>query len=1600
MRHFMISSIIGKHNTDFSSGFSSDFNSDFNSDLSSEHSPELSPELSSHLSAKPHSGSYLKLLLRRGMKNSYLSMLLCFITLIHSFTLSAAETKMLAFVSDRSAASIVAGAHQYLETKELGKQNAVSEPLSKSNITIRSVSQLNQLTNKQIQQLINQHQALIIAGVFGESVERLLALNYQPEQTRLILNTDRRLMVLHHDVQGGRVADLSKKQLQSLMSSLDKNDYLPALSAKQQAWPAFSYWLQARAYWQNRGKENLGYLFAWLEKVSVLNTDANVKNTDSYNLLATAAKILPLQPVRFYWQEQLISVAQLKEKLTENQDKPVIFIIDHDTGDQPGQWQLHQQLCQQQWQCVSVLAGWGKPSEQAIEAIRTFESTQPFALIALQDFVIGGGEGREAVTEKFKALNIPVFKGIRVTELSDLQYKLSPTGLPSDSVHYRVAMPELQGVSQPHVLALASSAKLDLLTGASLSISQVLSKEIERLQARVSAWLTLKTLDNAKKKVAIVYYNHPPGRHNIGADNLDVQQSLWQILLKLKAQGYDLGPDADFPTSAEQLLDLLQLKAVNLPQDAGALNKMAPLINAMSVSDYQGYFDTLPEIVKAEMIEGPLGYLHARVKFYLLEQGQAQLSALSSIERSAVLKALLENVENTAVDLHHALDGIRHKGRARALDLLAQLTQAYRTLIARKLENNSMVSEQSAVSEQWQAADALKQALIAMQIEGIRGWGKVPGKTMVWKNEILLPGVQFGNVFLGPQPPRGWELNEELLHANMTFPPPHQYLAFYYHLRDVFKANAIVHLGRHSTYEFLPKRAVGLSASDYPSLIIENIPSIYPYIVDGVGEGIQAKRRGVAVMLDHLTPPLATTELYDGLLQLRQLIESAEAASNQDTKKKAIKALRHKIEVLHLTDELVASMDEELQVRGIGFGEVDDDFLLHEVGHYLTKLQEDFMPLGLHVYGKDWQQDAIETMMISIEKGDLDFDDVQREQIKSNLIKSPKSEMAAFINALNGGFVAPGKGNDPIRSPDALPTGRNFYALDGSLIPSQLGFATGEQLAHKAREKSPVVDKNHKEAVILWASDAVRDEGAMIAFGMDMLGVKPVWNRRGILKSLKLVPLDDERTERRDIVFTTSGLFRDLYAQQLAWLDRSVLLALAASKNMIERDHPALISALNAALEPVEHMFEQQKHDFNESLASNMVASNWLREAQMLLRANASISPKLLGRQASYRIFGTAPGAYGAGINRLAERSGAWQERKELGEAYIKRMSHAYGVPNADVEMGSNVQALFRQQLGHVNNTYLGRASNLYGLIDNNDAYDYLGGLNLAIETITGEQPDSFVISHANSQQLSIDPLQTALLSELRGRFLNRQWIEPLMKQGYAGARTMGSEFIENLWGWQATSPEIIRSWVWQDLKAIYIDDSLDIGLDEFLQAKHNVHVQSNILAVMLVAIEKGFWQADQQTQQALAEKFAKNIVENGIPGSGHTHANHPIYDFIKPMLSAELNRQLAEVLAAANHTPVGEVASGVQHIQEISTDIEQQNDQALKERSSALKSEPKSNENKAEADKSEQDASQESANESLAENEPLLLALVVVILLLVLAGYIRARRQLPKVES
>lgn len=1392
---------------------------------------------------------------------TWLAQLLALLCLASSAAGGQAATSALAIVSDRSAPVMAAGAHRYLEQHPDAR------------LQIRTVTQINELDDAALAALVGQANTLLLAGVFGAPVERLLALPRPDAQQRLVFHSDHRLYVLHQDRGHGDFAALNDADRAQLFSRPPTDQpFAHWLQAQQQAYPDFAHWLAARSYWQNRNADNLGQLWQLL--------------------LQPQSEVLPAQvnaPVRAWLAGQPIGLEALAAAL---QDKATLFVLDHDTGDLPGNRELHQKLCAAaELQCVTLLATWGEGSTQAVATLKQLAPTSaPWALLSIQDFVIGGGEGREQVTRALTELNVPVFKGIRVNEYSADSYRLSADGIPTDSVYYRVAMPELQGIGQPEVLALASSARLDPATGVRLTLSAPLDHAIQRQIARIQRWLALQTKANADKRVAIIYYNHPPGRHNIGADNLNVPASLWQILARLKAEGYNTGP---LPESPEALLELLQQRGVNLPEDRAALEKMAPLINHVDTQEYRRWFATLPETVQQEMVKGPLGYLHTRLQPLLADNSAQPI-------QPELLAAITTLTQRSLGDIRHVLDGVRDKRRARALDLLDQLDTAYSRLLADNLDDSRR-------HELWQQADTLVAALVHMKIEGLRGWGEAPGRSMVWQQQILIPGIQFGNIFVGPQPPRGWELNEELLHANMTFPPPHQYLAFYHFLHADFQADALIHLGRHSTYEFLPRRSLGLDDDDYPSLVIGDLPSIYPYIVDGVGEGIQAKRRGKAVIIDHLTPPLAVTELYDDLLSVRQLIESAEAATDPVTRRRAVEDLRQRIDSLGLRDELIASMDEELKVRGIGFDEVDDELLLHEVGHYLTKLQETFMPLGLHTFGKDWTPDAVDTMLDSMaDGGQID------PQWHDNLSRSPGLEMGSLLNALNGGFVAPGKGNDPIKTPTALPTGRNFHALDGSLLPTPLGYTLGAELAAEAR-RTPLSpeERRQKEAVILWASDAVRDEGAMIGFGLDMLGVKPVWNSRGIIKGLERLPLDESRPHRRDVLFTTSGLFRDLYGAQLKWLDQAVLLALAASDKVIRRDYPALIPALEGALAPLTAYSAGA-----EPLTQNLVAANWVDEARERLRHNGA-QPGVVGREASFRVFGSAPGAYGAGVNRLAERSGSWQDRQELGQAYIARLGHAYGI---DLN-GVSAQDHFITQLNQVGRSYLGRASHLYGLIDNNDAFDYLGGLNLAVETVTGAPPRSYVIQHADRDNTRLDPLALALGNELRGRFFNPQWIKPLMDEGYAGARTIGSEFIEYLWGWQVTSPEIIDSRVWDEVKAVYLDDKLGLGVDQFLRDGYNQQVLTNIQAILLVAAQKGFWQADDQTLDALAEDFADSILQHGIPGSGHTHPDHPVYAFIMPRLNSDQAAALQQLLANSRMPAAEQQASAEQpsHVQEVS---------------------------------------------------------------------------------
>ena len=1351
----------------------------------------------------------------------FAALLLCFLSL-----LPARAGTLFAIVTERAAPTAIEAAHRHL----------AAHP--KDRILLRTPAQLMAAGEPELARWIGGADSILAVSVFGDPARRLkeaLARHARPSAEVLAFNGEATLSLLSRGRQGS-LRGVPAELLRELSLETPPESALQAAARDA----ATAHWLAARRLWQGGGSSNTAALFA--------------------------QRLAPMTPVPAPAPEPVLRLRVGERELADAaawgnaarlglRARDTVVVLDLANMDGMVPAALCRRIEAQGQPCVQLLTRWGGASREALERLPELVApARSAALVVLQDFVVGAAEGREAVEAAFRRLDVPVFKAIRLSDRTAMQWRLSPDGLSPDSVQYRVALPELQGIGQPIVVAALGQPGHDAQTGIENRPPVLLAPEADRVAARVGRWLALRAKANRDKRVAIIYYNHPPGRQNIGADNLDVPASLFEMLHALKGAGYTVG---ELPASPGALLDRIMAQGVNLPEDRAALRELAAAVNGVSSEDYRRWFATLAPGVQGEMTSGLLGRLHADV----LEAEAGGEPALGRKRAQVVIK-----------ELQHLVEGADHPRREDALRDLAALEQGYAACLDERKRQSC------------KALAPLYRRLAGYGIEGMRGWGAAPGKVMVDGGRLLVPGLVFGNVFIGPQPPRGWEVDEELLHANTSITPPHQYLAFYHWLRDRFKADALVHVGRHSTYEFLPGKAVGLAADDYPSLIAGDLPGIYPYIVDGVGEGTQAKRRGLAVMVDHLTPPLAATPLYDELLSLRQVVESYEAASSETLKAQAASLMRERVTRLNLRAELEASMADVLQVRGIGFDAADDDLLAHEIGHYLTKLQEKFMPHGLHVFGRPWERRSLDLMLDSMKKGGIDDPEVGRK-----LADSPRMEMRGLLAGLDGRYIEPGKGNDPLRSPEALPTGRNFHAVDGDILPTRLGYGLGQRLAAQAQARS--AGQEGSEGIILWASDAVRDEGVMVAFALAMMGAEPVWNARGIVSDVRLKP----DAPRRDALVTTSGLFRDLYPNLIRLIDRAGRMALAASAATLAERDPALCEALRSALAPLAGAAWG-----SEPLANNHVAREWLVRTRAL--ASGGLPVEQAGLAAAQRVFGDAPGAYGAGVNRLTERSGAWREREELGRAYRTRMGHAYGLDAG----GEASHAAFDLALDGIARTYHGRASNLYGLLDNNDAFDYLGGLSLAVETRTGRVPEALILQHAQPGRADVEPLASSLLGELRGRFLNPAWLKPLMGHGYAGARTMGQEFVENLWGWQVTRPDLVKNWAWDEVKAVYFDDAHKLGLPAFLGQRHNAHVKAHMLAVFMVAAEKGFWKTDPATIRSMGGELARLVAANGLPGSGHTAPAHPMWEWLAPQLDGEDARRLGVALARAR----GEIAA------------------------------------------------------------------------------------------
>ena len=590
--------------------------------------------------------------------------------LVPNTALSAA---IAAVVSSRNAADVVTGAHQFLQ----------SYPANL--LKLKTNEQFLEMSQQAQKQWLESADIVFVGGVFGAAGEIILAASKSGWlQNFIAVHSDRRLVGLSR---------LAGKVLLT-GASLDQLMVDPPVDGDSESWTArlleehsaYRPWLMTRLFWSGRSTENMASMFAHL---------ANLAG----ETIAVPAPV-PSAPVRTYYRGSVYSVSKLSE-LLNRKDRRWVVILDYETGSRLGAADLHRSLCGQtqnaEIDCVSLFAAWGDVSVAAVDMLQQNRSNVAL-IVSLQNFVTDGGEGRAEVNSALARLGVPVLKGIRLSDRTEQMWRLSEDGVAWDSVHYRVAMSEIQGIAEPTVLSVNTVPRIDELTGIRVTQQRPLEDQTKRFVRRIKKWIALQRKSNAEKKIAVIYYNHPPGRHNIGADNLNVPSTVFELLHKLKFEGYELD---SLPESEAELLDLLQERAVNLPEDSDALAAMSQQTVNIVAEQYEVWHETLPRSLRQELENGPFGYLNSVLR-------QARESKEDS--GGKIARQLSRRVIQ---DLRHVVDGADHPARQRVLNLIDHLDQEF----AKSLKNVG-----------WEDAQKLVEAIAASGIEGLRGWGRRPDR--------------------------------------------------------------------------------------------------------------------------------------------------------------------------------------------------------------------------------------------------------------------------------------------------------------------------------------------------------------------------------------------------------------------------------------------------------------------------------------------------------------------------------------------------------------------------------------------------------------------------------------------------------------------------------------------------------------------------------------------------------------------------------------------------------------------------------------------------------------------------------------------------------
>ncbi|MBD3190582.1 MAG: magnesium chelatase subunit H [Candidatus Heimdallarchaeota archaeon] len=707
-----------------------------------------------------------------------------------------------------------------------------------------------------------------------------------------------------------------------------------------------------------------------------------------------------------------------------------------------------------------------------------------------------------------------------------------------------------------------------------------------------------------------------------------------------------------------------------------------------------------------------------------------------------------------------------------------------------------------------------------VQKEVIEKWGVPPGELLVENKEIILPGVILNNVFLGVQPSRG--VHEDLSHSyhDKELPPHHQYLAYYFYLQDIFEADAVVHFGMHGTLEFTKGKEIALSSNCYPDILIGNLPNIYYYWIGNTSEATIAKRRSYALCISHASPPMKSSGLYEDYLVLEDLLN--EYWENEEEKvRESIMELASKLHLepnLELIEEELYRLKRSLIPHGLHY--LDRTLTTGETMDYLLSVlrisreypsilqliadskQQDWNELKNTHHSEEIETGARELIRKILQNESLPqwLDQAYREYVlnfKARLDNNFESEN--LLRALNGEYILPAAGGDPIRTPKVYPPGRAMFAFDPRLVPTVVASVRGGKAAELLIDRYQKSHSSYPDSVgvILWGFETMKTGGETIAMILNLLGVRIIHTKNPWFKELEVIPLEELKRPRIDVVITICGIFRDTFREHITLLNRAIRLV-ANLDEPIEQNYVK------------KHSREISKTDKDFALA---------------------------------RIFGPSPTEYATSLPTIIENS-SWEDETALVESYDESMSYAY--LNGQV---SPKEQVFSKLLTDVDLITQERDNHEYEVTDLDHYYEFLGGLSRSVQEKKGEQSEVIVVD-STEDEIFLEELQETITRATRTRLLNPRWIEGMLQHDHLGSKKV-KDRVEYLLGFQATTRKV-DNWVFDEVaERLIFDEEMHRRLLE-----NNPYATLKISEIMLETHQRGYWDIDEETLKKLRDKI------------------------------------------------------------------------------------------------------------------------------------------------